>query len=390
MIDIYDKANCSGCHACMSVCPKKAIQMKEDTEGFLYPEIKNELCVNCGLCEKSCQAIQPIKVKREPLAYACNHKEDGIRAQSSSGGVFSAVASWIIQQGGVVFGAGFDEELNVCHISVEKEDDMHLLRGSKYVQSTIGNSFVEAKKYLDQGRLVLFSGTPCQIDGLLHYLCKDYDNLYTQDIICHGVPSPKVWRKYISFMERTFGGKIKCEPHPSFRMKGEGWMRYAMSLTFDNDMAYHVVHREDIYMRAFLKNCSLRLSCYQCHSKTTNRNSDITLADLWGAKSICPELFDDKGTSFVWCNSEKGYKMLMALADQLEIQEISLSDGLKYNTAAYESEKKPSSRQWFFNNLDQYEFDYVVKKATKPTLSSTIKKKVISLAVEIKHFVFKK
>lgn len=365
MIKITDKSLCSGCHACMSVCPKSAIAMEEDSEGFVYPIIDERKCISCGLCDKSCQAINPIFKERQPNAYACNNLNDEIRMQSSSGGIFSLIAEWIISQNGIVFGAGFDDKLNVVHIAVDNVEDLSKLRGSKYVQSIIGDAFIQAKLFLEDGRKVLFTGTPCQIDGLLHYLKKDYDGLYTQDIVCHGVPSAKVWQKYLRYQEQLNGALVLTDPSPSFRSKDKGWTSFNQTLYFDNGKTYSKIHRQDVYMKAFLKNVSLRHSCYDCHSKSVNRNSDITLADLWGCKSITPDMFDDKGTSFVIVNSEKGEKLFDAVVDRLSFQVINIEDAIKCNSPVCKSPYKPKNRQFFFENIDNMDFAILVEKVTK-------------------------
>lgn len=288
MINIVDKSLCSGCHACMSVCPKFAITMQKDNEGFLYPIVDENKCIGCDLCDKSCQVLNPITNENEPIvAYACNNLNDAVRMQSSSGGIFSLIAEWIISQNGVVFGAGFDDELNVVHMAVDNTNDLSKLRGSKYVQSVIGDSYIQTKELLDAGIKVLFSGTPCQIDGLLHFLRKDYDNLYTLDIVCHGVPSPKVWKKYLEYQEILNGSSLSKTKLPTFRSKEDGWIRFRSALFFENGNSYSMTHEKDLYMKAFLKNVSLRNSCFSCYSKSINRNSDITLADLWGGNIYC-------------------------------------------------------------------------------------------------------
>lgn len=378
MIKITDKSLCSGCHACMSVCPKSAISMKEDNEGFVYPVIDESKCIDCGLCDKSCQVINPIIKERNPIAYACNNLNDEIRMKSSSGGTFSLIAEWIISQNGVVFGAGFDDKLNVVHMAVDCIDDLYKLRGSKYVQSIIGDAFVQAKELLEAGRTVLFTGTPCQIDGLLHFLKKDYDKLYTQDIVCHGVPSGMVWQKYLRYQEQLYGALVLKEPYPSFRSKEEGWTNYRQTLSFDNGKNYNKFHKEDLYMKAFLKNVSLRYSCYDCHSKSVNRNSDITLADLWGCRSIAPDMFDDKGTSLVIINSEKGKVLFDAISKELNFEVINLDEAIKCNPSFCNSSYKSKKRCFFFENIDSMDFAQLVEKAIRPSLLKKVQTFIVN------------
>lgn len=204
MICLTDKSQCCGCEACRNVCPKQCITLKEDKEGFLYPEINVTTCIKCGLCERVCPMLLQSNKERMPVAvYAAKHKDDNIRLVSSSGGAFTFLAEKVIEQGGVVFGARFDENWQVVHDYVETKSELSLFRGSKYVQSRIGNSYQQVQQFLKSGRLVLFTGTSCQILGLKLFLRKQYDNLLAIDVICHGVPSPKVWKKYLN--EVAFG-----------------------------------------------------------------------------------------------------------------------------------------------------------------------------------------
>lgn len=372
MIEIQNRGDCSGCAACAAACPRQAIEMNADQEGFLYPVINSAKCIDCGICDNMCQAKNMIKRKREPLAYACWNKNDSVRMCSSSGGVFYVLAEFIIAHGGVVFGAAFDEELMVRHVAVDSMDQVYRLQGSKYVQSIIGRTYIEAKKLLDEGRYVLFTGTPCQIDGLLHYLCHDYELLYTQDIICHGVPSPIVWKRYLNYQEQQYKKPLVREPLPSFRRKEEGWKRYSISLSFDKDIEYRKYHKEDCYMQAFKKNLSLRPSCYECHSKTKIRNSDITLADFWGIEHMLPEMFDNKGTSLVLTNSEKGKHLFELLKSRLHWREVDFEEAVSHNTPAFQSVARPKKREAFYDRLGTMPFDRLVKRAILPPIYKRI------------------
>lgn len=201
MITVHDKSLCSGCGACFNICPENCIKMCEDSEGFLYPEADKSKCIDCGLCEKACPIFKEYKGNPEGRAYACINKDESVRMESSSGGIFRLIAEYVLAKGGVVFGAAFDEDLTVHHILAESPGEIYKLQGSKYVQSRIENTYKKAKEYLENGRMVLFTGTPCQISGIKAYLNKDYENLILQDIVCHGVPSGKVWKKYVNFRE---------------------------------------------------------------------------------------------------------------------------------------------------------------------------------------------
>ena len=274
MIELKHKKDCCGCHACVSVCAHRAITMQSDVEGFLYPVVDRDLCTNCGLCEQACPVINQASSRKPLKVYAAKSNDEELRRQSSSGGIFTLLAEAVIHEGGVVFGARFDGQWNVVHSWTDTPDGLVAFRGSKYVQSVIGNTYNEAKEFLRQGRKVLFTGTPCQIAGLKKFLRKDYDNLLTVDIICHGVPSPLVWQNYIDEM-RTKGDIVDV----SFRDKTYGWAQYAFSLSYvtpsvdaSEFLERHtalIPRSENVFMRGFLANLYLRPSCYACPSRLT-------------------------------------------------------------------------------------------------------------------------
>ena len=358
MIKIKDKKMCCGCHACYSICPKKAIQMEEDEFGFLYPNINKDICVDCGLCEKVCPILHKNNIKTFSKAYACINKNEKIRLQSSSGGIFSLLADKIINDGGVVFGAAFDKKFYLRHTYVSNKEDIYIFRTSKYIQSDIGDSFCKAKEILNKGKKVLFTGTPCQIEGLLCYLGKEYDNLYTQDIICHGVPSPLVWRKYLDYRRK----KDKKVPNDvKFRNKDNGWKKYNLKFTYD-DKIYKKNQSEDLYMRSFLNNLSLRDSCYECNFKKYDRLSDITLGDFWGIENIDSNFDDNKGTSLVIIHSNKGEELINSIKENILIKSIDLNEAIKYNASYIKSTKKDEKRRDFFRELDNVRFDKLIDK----------------------------
>ena len=243
---------CSGCHSCYNVCTQNAIIMMEDQEGFLYPKIDQSKCIQCGLCQKVCKVMECKNIEENVQAFSCVNKNDEIRVNSSSGGLFSAIAEAIINMGGVVFGAAYADDFTVRHICVNNITDLSKLRGSKYVQSTIGDVFSKVKSYLEQDKYVFFAGTPCQVNGLLSYLKKSYDKLYTQDIICHGVGSPLVWRKYLSKRIEDAGNSDILSV--SMRDKTYGWRRFYMRIDFINGTRYHKRQDVDTYLNGFICN----------------------------------------------------------------------------------------------------------------------------------------
>lgn len=376
MQEITDYALCSGCHACYSVCPQRCISMHPNADGFLYPEIDAARCVDCGLCKQVCPIEREYAGRKAVGAYACINREEATRLKSSSGGVFTVLASEVLRQGGVVIGAAFNEKQTVEHIAVEALEDLEKLQGSKYLQSKIGNILQETKDFLENGRLVYFSGTPCQVGGLKTYLRKDYDNLICQDMICYGVPSPKVWEKYLDFV---------CEKHNKtraeiqsvrFRNKDNGWLQYCLKIYFrDGSYIRNSVH-DDLYMKAFLHNCCLRPSCYACHSKSVDRESDITLADFWGVDKILPEMYDDKGTSLVVVSSQKGKDLFDRVQGEMRCAAVDLQAAVSKNTAAFQSVAKPKAYEKFMQSVDTLPFDKAVKAVVRESAPLRLKKMV--------------
>lgn len=324
MIQINEKQDCCGCEACAQICPQGCIRIEEDHESFLYPKIDTERCTECALCEKSCPVLHQSD-SREPLAvYAAKNRDEEIRRQSSSGGVFTLLAEQTIHEGGLVFGAKFNADWDVVHDYTKSIEGLDAFRGSKYVQSRIGNTFAQAKQFLKDGRKVLFSGTPCQIAGLKLYLRKEYENLLTVDFICHGVPSPMVWRRYkqelLSEVRKNTVSTNGTDFFTAinFRNKTEGWKKFSFAATVrcadGNSVSLRTSLHENIYMRGFLRDLYLRPSCHACPAKSLKSGSDITIADFWGIQQFHSKFDDDRGTSLVIANSKKGALVYGALS----------------------------------------------------------------------------
>lgn len=355
MIKIEQKENCSGCYACVNICPKGCIRMEKDFEGFWYPKVDERSCIKCGLCKKSC----PILTKKEGIeahstAFAAINKDNYIREKSSSGGIFTLLAEYVIDRGGVVFGAAFNSAFEVEHICVNQKEDLEKLRGSKYVQSRIGATYSQAKQVLKTGRLVLYTGTPCQIAGLLQYLGKDYENLYTQDFICHGVPSPLAWEEYLKCRKAQAKSSITAI---SFRDKSEGWNDNVMRIEFANGETYIGRQKEDWFRRAFLGNIALRPACYDCKFKGESVRSDITLGDFWGIEEVLPQMYDQLGTSLVCCNTEKGKNLFEYVIEKIECLSVPYEKAVEHNMCALKPSRKPGSRNFFFKKLKRRSFD---------------------------------
>ena len=356
-IKFEDKSACCGCTACKNVCPKDAIEMKEDEEGFLYPEVNKEKCVNCGLCKKVCPVLNQREEKNKQLAYIVNNKNDEIRKQSTSGGAFTAIAEYIIENGGIVFGATFDKEFNVEHTYVTAKEELKKFRGSKYVQSNLKNTFKEAKDFLENNKLVCFSGTPCQIEGLKKFLGKDYQNLITIDIVCHAVPSPLVWRKYLDYEKEKNG--LDNIQEILFRDKSKYGYKYSMMTIKAESTVYSEGVETDPYLRAFFGDLSDRPSCYNCKFKKQNRVSDFTIWDCFTAENFDKNLDDDKGTSRILIQTEKGIEIFKQIEDKFNYKEVKVEDLVKNVKEMYNSVSMNIKRKEFFkdiNNMEEKEF----------------------------------
>ena len=374
MIDIKEKHNCCGCSACVLVCPKQCISMSADNEGFLYPQVDGAICIDCGLCDKVCPVINQ-EEPREPLAvYAAKNNNEEIRLKSSSGGIFTLLAEQIIAEGGVVFGARFNESWEVVHDYTETIEGLEPFRGSKYVQSVIGDNFIKAKQFLKDGRKVLFSGTPCQIAGLKKFLRKEYENLLTVEVVCHGVPSPMVWRDYLDYKraKRAVGkntvssslNELPVIAGISFRDKTNGWKKFGFKISYaaskaaensvsksaDNTNYEITPFSEDLFMKGFLKNLYLRPSCYHCAARQGKSGADISIADYWGIQSIHPEIDDDKGTGLILINTKQGANYFNSTANQIDSLTSSYNKAIMQNPCIVKSVKEPNRRQQFWQN----------------------------------------
>lgn len=356
--NIIEKKMCTGCMACKNICPKNAITMYEEEDGFYYPKINQEKCIQCGLCKKVCPVLNKLDENNYKIkVYACINKQKDERMNSSSGGIFTAIAKYIINNNGVVFGVKFNEKLEAIHSYIENEEEIEQFRRSKYVQSNINDMYIKVKEVLKKDRKVLFTGTPCQIEGLLSYLGKDYNNLYTQDIICHGVPSPKVWKKYIEYKKREKG---EYPTQVNFRRKDIlGWSNFQVSYRYSKlEENFH--HDEDIYMKLFLNNLDLRESCYNCSFKKINRKSDITIADFWGINKVFPELNDELGVSAIIINSKKGEIIFENIKENLEYKKTDIDSVISSNSCMVESVKYNNRREEFFKKLNESDFKKMI------------------------------
>lgn len=366
MIDITDKQKCCGCNACGDVCAKKAITFKTDIEGFWYPEVNKDLCTDCGLCEKVCPIINIKELKKNDYpkpahTIAAVNKNMRIRWNSTSGGAYTALAEAMLEQGGYVSGAIYNDGFTGVHNYVSNNpDDLEKLRSSKYLQSNAEGIYAEIRDLLRKGEKVLACGTPCQMAALRSFLRKDYDNLIIIDFICRGVNSPKVYRAYLDSLEKKFGSKVV---YVKAKNKELGWRNLTRKVTFENGQSYYGVSMIDDFRRGYHTNVFCRPSCYDCQFKEFPRMSDITIADYWGIEKVDKNLDMNIGTSMMLLNSNKGIAFFENVKDKLEYRETAFEAILGGNIALRKSiEPAKIDREAFFKDLDAHDFDYVTEK----------------------------
>ncbi|MGE4385726.1 MAG: Coenzyme F420 hydrogenase/dehydrogenase, beta subunit C-terminal domain [Endomicrobiaceae bacterium] len=376
MILIKNKQDCTGCCACKNICPEDAIDMIQDGEGFLYPRVNKKYCKNCGLCERICPVINTKTSTLVLRTYAAKNKNFEILKRSSSGGIFSVFAESVLKRGGVVFGAAYTCNWEVYHTFVDNIAQLDKLRRSKYVQSNVCEIYNKTKEFLDEGRPVLFSGTPCHIAGLKNFLQKDYKGLITADIFCHGVASPKVWKMFLE--ENT---NIKNITAVNFRDKSFGWDKSILKIYFKNKndsipklpfifrlTPYNIKQKLYCgryllsYMKGFLKNLFLRPSCHKCKFKGGEKNSDFTIGDLWGVDDIFPDFYDKNGVSVLTVNSLQGQRIFEDIKYKLVFKEISLNKVIDYNRAFAASVIPNPKREEFFMRFQRESLNSLINE----------------------------
>lgn len=358
--------HCTGCMACYNQCYFGAINIEPDEEGFGRPNIDEEKCVQCGLCQKVCPANQSIKINSFPKqVYASWNTDAKKKKLSSSGGVFSALAETILEQGGKVYGAAFDKDFSVKHIAIDNVDDLWKLRGSKYVQSSINLMYRQVKNDLLGGYKVLFSGTPCQIDGLYSFLNDRFvGKLYTIDLVCHGVPSPRIWFDYLEYLKKKYKSPIM---NVSFRDKSTSWHRYKLKVEFESSKTYIQDLFHDSYSCGFLRNYYLRPSCHCCRYANINRPADISLGDFWGYGSIDHQpQDDDTGISMIMINTSNGMLAFEEAKNHLVYYSRTIEQAKKGNQSLREPFLPASDRNDFWDSYRTKKFSYVVKKYLYP------------------------
>lgn len=373
MIEIKDKSQCCGCWACYNACPKHCIEMKEDEEGFRYPHVDKEKCIDCGLCEKVCPLKKPQMDDALPESFVVQQKDADVLRNSTSGGFFTAISKWAIAQGGVVFGAAFGDDMELRHSYSETLEGCKKFRGSKYVQSLIGDSYAQAKNFLAQGRVVVFSGTPCQIAGLYHFLRgRKYEGLVTVDLVCRGTPSPLLLRKYLAYHS------AQTESKPVDYRSRDKYYGYSYSTATiwyaDKEKEYHKGKDSDMMLRFYFNDLCSRPSCYKCHFKTINRVSDITIFDCWDAPSVSSN-FSSKGATNVFVHTQHGQEIFEQIKEDFvwsssNIDEIINRDGVMIKHFVTPNSKRAE----FFHDLNALPLEAVEHKY----LDCSVKRKIIT------------
>ena len=364
MIDIKEKKNCCGCNACYDICPKNAITLSTDIEGFWYPRVDIDKCINCGLCERTCPQLHIGALKKNdfeyPVCFAAIHKNIEVRFGSTTGGLFSALAEQMYREGGYVGGAIYNKDFSVSHFISNNPADLALLRQSKYSQSQTCGIYKEVKRLLMAGEKVLICGTPCQMAALRHFLNKDYENLIIVDFICKSITSPKFYAKYLDYWERKVGSQLV-----SFKFKDKelGWRSLVKRFDFKNGKTmYSRAQDNDLYSMAYHGNIVSRPSCYFCQFKGFPRMSDITIADFWGVEKYAylKDIDDNAGTSAVMCNSSKGLTFYKQLKNITSL-ETTIEKILPGNPALlHEQKMSVMNRDTFFHDLDRKAIEEVV------------------------------
>lgn len=358
MIKITSPEKCCGCSACMSICPKKAISMQPDALGFLYPVVNEAECINCGLCEKVCAFNDDYNISLnlvEPQAFGVRHKNIQEIDQSRSGAAFIALSDWILDNGGVVYGAGYKDHFRVAHKRAITKQERDEFRGSKYVQSDMGDIFKQVKSDLENDLLVLFSGTGCQIAGLSSFIGKKHrKKLFLIDIVCHGVPAPFIWRDYLEYLEKKEGLPVSSV---NFRDKQKfGWTDHRESFKLAHT---YTSYTYTSYTYTFYQHIMFRHSCGVCHFANLKRPSDITIADFWGWEKTDPKFnADDKGCSLLLCNTPKGLEWFNNCKKDLNWIPVKLKDCLQPNLQAPSEINK--NRMKFERDYKKWGFKYVL------------------------------
>lgn len=371
MTDLPKANSCCGCGACADACPAGCINMLPDAEGFPHPVVDREACLDCGGCSAVCPVLNAPERHEVIASYAVRNADERELMRSSSGGAFALIARETLNAGGVVCGAAFDGDLGVYHRFIESCEELPLLMGSKYAQSRTEGVCIRTREYLERGRPVLFCGTPCQTAALCSFLGGEREGLTVCDIICHGVPSPLHWRKYLEQVSKSSGRPVAA----NFRDKATGWRHYSVTVETENGGRISAPVGDHPHTRPFLKNVILRPSCYECAFRGTARSADITLADLWGAERILEDKDDDRGLSLVMTHTKRGEEIVSSLSGA-EVRRIDTDTALTFNSPALRSPAKPACREAYMAELKDGDIIKLNKKYCADSAMVMLKKAV--------------
>lgn len=374
MIDKLSPNECMLCGSCADACPANAISFKKEHLAFHYPEIDPEACISCGLCDRACPVLSAEGAVQEtrslPRAFAAGNPDPEIRRNSSSGGIFRALAQAVLDRGGYVCGAVFDEDFRVAHRISDREEDVRRMMGSKYAQSDLTGIYREIRELLRSGKTVLFTGCPCQAAALRSFLGKDHENLFAVDFICHGTPSGSILRTYLDDQEKQHQSRVKTL---CFRDKKHGWHRSSVRIGFENGAEYCEPITVDAYMKGFLGGIYLKESCYDCKFKNFRSGSDLTMGDFWGVEAERPDLDDNTGLSAILVGTEKGGRLLEESGVQLH--DIPLDTVIKYNRNLVASTKMAPDREEFYEYAKQNGLSAAIRtKLTEPPMQKLRRK----------------
>lgn len=365
MIDKIKKDLCTGCNSCYNACSENAITMETDEEGFWYPFVDKKRCTSCGICLLKCPSLKPYHLHDyidKPEVFAGWSKDEAIRHQSTSGGIFSELAQVISKDKGYIAGAKYTSDFMVEHSLIDGKAEIEKLRQSKYVQSQIGSIFKKIKNLLEQGKQVLFCGTPCQNAGLSIFLGKEYQSLIKVDFICRGIISPMVYKKYLDMLEVEFRGEIS---KVAFKNKTHGWNGFSTLIEFKNGEKYLKDRNTDLYMVGYLRhNLYLRPCCHKCLYKELPRKSDITLGDFWGIGKTRPLLDDNKGTSVIMINTNKGRELFEKIKDNIQHERCTIEEVASGNGCLYHSVEAGKCRDKFFEHIKDESFNQALKSSS--------------------------
>lgn len=390
MITITDKSKCCGCNACANICPKNCIKMKRDEEGFLYPYICQDECISCNFCESVCPEINVrAEVPFKQDGYIVQIKDENIRRESTAGGAFSAIARYIIQSGGVVFGVVMDDKFLAHHTYVESELELQKYRNSKYVQSFVGEStFKQVKEFLNKGRVVCFSGTPCQIEGLKLFLKEDYKKLITVDVVCRAVPSPLAFEKYIELQNKCLSADII---NVRFRDKCFGYKYSTMNIcTTKNNGSYHRGIESDPWLRAFFSGICNRPSCYDCSFRKRYRVSDFTIWDCFSVRKFSKKMDDDKGTTRMLVHTSKGREIFDKIKEEIKYVELNPDEIVTGVKEIFEPSKQNPKRDEFMADLNILDAEKLFKKYFPNTIKVKIKRFIRIALYKLRIYKFVK